>query len=326
MTNNASVEEVKQETPVTEQPYKSRKDMTKGEYIRIQMKRTWVGYVMVAPFLLMFLAFTVAPVVLSILLSFTSFDMLQMPQFIFMDNYIRMFLDDDLFITALQNTLMFAITTGPASYILSFVLAWFINELSPKVRALVTFIFYAPSISGSAYLVWKLLFQGDIYGYVNGWLFKMGIITDPIIFFQNTTYIVPICIVVALWTSLGTGFLANIAGLQGVRRDLYEAGAIDGIKNRWQELWYITLPEMKQILLFGAVLAITGAFGFGGIVNDLCGNPSTDYVAWTLTHHLSEYMGTRFEYGYASAIAVVLFFLMIGANSLVQKLLSKVGS
>ena len=320
MTNSATAKDAKQ----PKQP-KSHRDMTKGEYIWSEMKRTWVGYVMVLPFLIMFLAFTVVPVVLSIILSFTSFDMLQWPTFTFMDNYIRMFLEDDLFLTAFQNTLMFAVTTGPASYILSFVIAWFINELSPRVRAFVTFIFYAPSISGSAYLVWGLLFQGDIYGYVNGWLFKMGLITQPIVFFKNVTYIIPLCIVVALWTSLGTGFLSNIAGLQGVDRSLYEAGAIDGIKNRWQELWYITLPSMKTILMFGAVLAITGSFGFGGIVDALCGNPSTDYCAWTLTHHLSEYMGTRFEFGYASAISVVLFFLMIGANSLVQKMLSKVG-
>lgn len=318
MTNNA----VKQ---APEKQPKLRRDMTKGQYIRSEMKRTWVGYVMVLPFLVMFFIFTVVPVLLSILLSFTSFNMLEWPEFIFMDNYIRLFLDDDLFIKAFQNTMIFAVATGPASYLISFLVAWFINELSPKVRAVVTFVFYAPSISGNAYLVWQLFFKGDIYGYVNGWLLKMGFITQPILFFQNVNYIVPLCIVVALWTSLGTSFLAFIAGLQGVDRSLYEAGAIDGVKNRWQELWYITLPSMRQILLFGAVLSITGAFGFGGIVDALCGNPSKDYVAWTLQHHLAEYMSTRFEFGYASAISLVLFFIMIGANILVQKLLSKVG-
>lgn len=320
-----SPEEQKKHNKAMKEPDSHSRNISKREYLWIQMKRTWVGYVMVIPFLVMFIAFTVVPVILSIVLSFTSFNMLEWPDFIFLDNYIRLFLDDDLFITAFQNTLMFAVTTGPASYIMAFVVAWFINELSPKIRAFVTFIFYVPSISGSAYLVWQLFFKPDIYGYINGWLLKLGLISTPIQFFKDTTYIVPLCIVVALWTSLGTSFLANIAGLQGVDRSLYEAGAIDGIKNRWQELWYVTLPSMKQILLFGAVLAITNSFGFGGIVDTLCGNPSTDYVAWTLSHHMNEYMTTRFEYGYASAIAVVLFFLMIGANMLVQKLLSKVG-
>lgn len=301
------------------------KAMTKGRYIRSQMKRNWVGYVMVAPFLIMFIAFTVVPVVLSILLSFTSFNMLQFPEWKGLDNYVQLFLADDLFITAFSNTMLFAITTGPASFILAFIVAWFINELSPRLRAFVTLIFYAPSIAGTAYLVWGIFFKGDIYGYVNGWLLKMGMISEPIVFFKDVDYIVPLCIVVAIWTSLGTTFLSNIAGLQGVDRSLYEAGAIDGVKNRWQEAWYITLPSMRSILLFGAVLAITGSFGFGAIVDNLCGNPSTDYVAWTLQHHLSEYMGTRFEYGYASAIAVVLFAIMMGANALVQKFLSKVG-
>ena len=309
----------------TEKQVKTRTEMTKAEWTWFLVRRNKTAYFMIAPFMILFFIFTIIPVALSLVLSLTSFNMLEFPKFVFMDNYITLFLDDDLFVTALKNTLIFAAVTGPASYIISFIVAWFINELSPRVRAFVTFIFYAPSISGSAYLVWLLLFQGDIYGYVNGWLFKMGLITQPIVFFKNVTYIIPLCIVVALWTSLGTGFLSNIAGLQGVDRSLYEAGAIDGIKNRWQELWYITLPSMKTILMFGAVLAITGSFGFGGIVDTLCGNPSTDYCAWTLTHHLSEYMGTRFEFGYASAISVVLFFLMIGANSLVQKMLSKVG-
>ncbi|MBP5208150.1 MAG: sugar ABC transporter permease [Clostridia bacterium] len=299
--------------------------MTKARYIRIQMKRTWQGYLMVLPFTVIFIAFTVVPVVISIALSFTSFNMLEWPEWKGLSNYIQLFLADDLFVTAFANTMMFAVTTGPASFILSFIIAWFINELQPRLRALITIVFYAPSISGTAYTIWGVFFQSDIYGYVNGWLLKMGLIDSPIAFFRNTAYIVPLCIAVALWTSLGTGFLSNIAGLQGVDRSLYEAGAIDGVKNRWQEAWYITLPQMKNILMFGAVLAITGSFGFGAVVDTLCGRPSTDYVAWTLQHHLGEYMSTRFEYGYASAIAVVLFAIMMIANMLVQKFLSKVG-
>ena len=312
------------DTAVKQNPQTGKK-ISNAELIWRDMKGKWVGYVMTLPFIVLFLVFTVVPVLLSILLSFTNFNMLEWPQLVWMDNYIRLFLDDDLFITAIKNTLVFAVGTGPTSYILSFMVAWFINELSPRMRAIVTVIFYAPSISGMIYTVWGIIFQGDIYGYVNGWLLKLGLISTPIVFFQDTDYIVPLCIVISLWTSLGTAFLSFIAGLQGVDRSLYEAGAVDGIKNRWQELWYITLPTMKPMLLFGAVLAITSSFGFGGIVNTLCGNPSTDYCAWTLTHHLTEYMTTRFEFGYASAISLVLFFIMFGSNILIQKLLSKVG-
>ena len=280
---------------------------------------------MLAPFYILFLTFTILPVVLSVVLSFTTFNMLEPPVFVFLDNYIRLFLDDDIFLLAVKNTFIFAAITGPVSYLLSFLVAWFINELPPKIRAIVTLVFYAPSISGQVYTIWATLFSGDSYGWVNGWLMQLGFIAEPIQFFQNATYVMPLCIVVALWTSLGTAFLSFIAGLQTVDKSLYEAAAVDGIKNRWQELWYITLPVMKPQLMFGAVMAITGAFGFGGIVTALCGFPSVDYAAHTIMHHLEDYGGQRFEVGYSSAIATILFFMMVGANALIKKLLSKVG-
>ena len=203
--------------------------------------------------------------------------------------------------------------------------AWFINELSPKIRALVTLVFYAPSISGQVYLVWLTLFSSDAYGWANAWLIKLGIISSEINFFGDADYVMPLCIVVAIWTSLGTSFLSFIAGLQGVDRALFEAGAVDGIKNRWQELWYIVLPSMKPQLMFGAVMSITSSFGFGAVITALCGFPSVDYCAHTIMHHLDDYGGQRFEIGYSSTIAVVLFVIMLGANMLVKKLLSKVG-
>ena len=299
--------------------------MTKAEWTWFLVRKNKTAYFMIAPFMILFFLFTIIPVFLSLVLSFTSFNMLEWPKFIFMDNYITLFLDDELFITALKNTLIFAAITGPVSYILSFVVAWFINELSPKIRAVVTLIFYAPSISGNVYLIWATLFSSDAYGWANGILMKLGFIDKPILWFQDAKYVMPLCIIVALWMSLGTAFLSFIAGLQGINKSLYEAGAIDGVKNRWQELWYITLPSMKPQLMFGAILSITGAFGFGPVVTALAGNPSVDYVAYTLNHHLTEYQGTRWEVGYASAISFILFLMMIGCNVLITKLIAKVG-
>ena len=290
-----------------------------------EMKRNRVGYFMVAPFMILFTIFTVLPVVLSIVISFTDFNLLQWPNWIWFENYTRLFLDDDIFMIAVQNTFIFAAIVGPTSYIMSFLVAWFINELSPRVRAVVTLIFYAPSISGQIYTIWGTMFSGDAYGWVNAWLLKLGFISEEILFFQDADYVMPLCIVVALWMSLGTAFLSFIAGLQGIDRSLYEAAAVDGIKNRWQELWYVTLPSMRPQLMFGAILSITGSFGFGDVVTALCGYPSVEYKAHTIMHHLSDYYGTRFEVGYASAIAVVLFVIMIGANVLVKKALTKVG-
>ena len=303
----------------------SRKDMTKLQWTWKEIKRNYHAYIMALPSFLIFFTFTVGPVILSIYYSFTVFNLIEDAKFVFIENYLRLLFDDDIFLTAIQNTLIFAVITGPVSYLLSLITAWFINELPPKVRAVVTLIFYAPSISGGVYLIWKVAFDGDSYGYVNYLLLRYGIETSPIQFFQNEKYVMPLCIVVALWTSLGTAFLAFIGGLQTIDKSQYEAGAVDGVRNRWQEFWYITLPNMKQQLLFGAVMAITQSFGFGDIVTALAGFPSVNYCAWTIVHHLQDYGGQRYEVGYASAIATILFVIMIGCNLLVNKVLSKVG-
>ena len=299
--------------------------MTYRQWILKEMRRNWIAYLLIAPYVLIFTLFTIVPVVLSFVISFTDFNMLQWPGFVGLENFINLFFADDIFLIACKNTLIFAAIVGPASYLMSFLVAWFINELPPRIRSIITLIFYAPSISGQVYMIWGTLFSGDSYGWINASLIEMNIITEPIQWFKDADYVMPLCIVVALWTSLGHAFLSFIAGLQGVDRSLYEAGAVDGIKNRWQELWYITLPSMRPQLMFGAVMAITNSFGFGGVVTALCGFPSVDYAAHTIMHHLEDYGGSRYEIGYSSAIAVVLFAVMIGANVVVKKVLSKVG-
>ena len=304
----------------------ARKDMTYRQWVWKEMKRNWIAYVLILPYMLIFTLFTIVPVVLSFVISFTDFNMIQMPNVVWLENYINLFFADDVFLIACKNTFIFAAIVGPASYLMSFLVAWFINELSPRIRAIVTLIFYAPSISGQVYMIWGTLFAADSQGWVNAMLMEVGILVEPKTWFQDADWVMPLCIVVALWTSLGTSFLSFIAGLQGVDRSLYEAGAVDGVKNRWQELWFITLPSMKPQLMFGAIMAITGAFGFGGVVTALAGFPSVDYAAHTIMHHLEDYGGSRYEIGYSSTIAVVLFIVMVGANMVVKKVISKVGS
>ena len=302
------------------------RELTKTQWKLKEIRQNWVAYLMVAPYMILFTLFTVVPVVLSIVISFTDFNMLEFPNIVWLKNYVTLFFDDDIFLIAIKNTFIFACIVGPSSYIMSYLVAWFINELPPKIRALVTLVFYAPSISGQVYLIWGTLFSSDSYGWANATLEKLGLIDAPINWFKDEKYVMPLCIVVSLWTSLGTSFLSFIAGLQGIDRALFEAGAVDGVKNRWQELYYITLPSMKPQLMFGAVMSITGAFGFGGIVDALAGFPSVNYCAHTIMHHLNDYGGMRYEIGYSSAIAVILFLMMIGANMLVKRLLSKIGT
>lgn len=290
-----------------------------------EVRRNRTLYAMIAPYFLIFFTFTVLPVVLSLIISFTNFNMLELPKWVGWQNYARLFVQDDVFLIALKNTLMFAVITGPISYIACFVLAWIINELSPKVRTFATLVFYAPALSGNAFIVWTLLFSGDAYGYINAFLMKWRVILEPILWLKDTKYIMPIIIIVQLWLSLGTSFLAFIAGLQGMDKSLYEAGAIDGVKNRWQELWYITLPSMRPQLLFGAVIQITSSFTVAEVATTLAGFPSVQYAGHTIVTHLMDFGSLRYEMGYASSIATVLFGIMLGSNLIVQKLLRKVG-
>ncbi|WP_228275719.1 carbohydrate ABC transporter permease [Gracilibacillus oryzae] len=312
------------EQPLEESGYPEKRSRI-ASFLK-ELRKNIHYYVLMAPYLIIFLLFTVIPVVISFGLSFTYFNMLEFPRFIGWSNYSRLFLSDDIFSIALKNTFMFAIITGPISYIACFIFAWIINELSPKVRAFMTLVFYAPSISGNVFFIWLIIFSGDSYGYLNGILMNIGFILEPIQWLKDEQYILAVVIIVQLWLSLGAGFLAFIAGLQTIDRSLIEAGAIDGIKNRWQELWFITLPSMRPMLMFGAVMQITQSFAVAEISIALAGFPSVNYAAHTVVTHLMDYGTIRFEMGYASAIATILFTIMVGTNMVVQRLLRKVGA
>ncbi len=283
-------------------------------------------YAFLAPYAILFLAFYILPMLTSIYYSFTYYNILEPAKFVGADNYINLLLQDDVFLKAITNTFTLAVITGPIGYNMSFGFAWLITELPRWIRTLAVVIFYAPSIAGNAYQIFSIIFRGDAYGYLNSILMNLGIINTPVLWLTTPDYIMPVIIVVTLWMSMSTGFLSFVAGLQGVDRAQYEAGYVDGIRNRWQELYYITLPNMKPMLLFGAVMAITQAFGVCDVPMALAGYPSTDYAARTVVTHLFDYGYTRFEMGYASAIATLLFIVMILCNKLIQSALRKVGT
>ncbi len=285
-----------------------------------------VNYLYILPFTIAFFTFTVLPVIYSMFLGFTDYNVLEAPKLVLFDNYTKMFFDDSIFMTALVNTLVMAVITGPIGYIISFILAWLINELSPGLRSLYVLFFYAPSISGNLYMIFKIIFSDDANGYLNSLLMYLGIIDENIYWLTNVDYMMTVCVIATLWMSMGTGFLSFVAGLQGIDRSLLEAGSIDGIRNRWQELWYVVLPSMRPQLLFGAVMSISSAFSIGAVTEALCGMPSTDYAVHTLVNHMTDYGYTRFEMGYASAVATVLFLIMIACKSVFQKFLQKIGT
>lgn len=287
------------------------------------LRKNAVSYIMLAPYALVFCLFILIPVIISVWYSFTDFNMIQDPHFVGFDNFVRLFIDDEVFTTALTNTLILAVVTGPVGYLMSFVLAWFINEMGSVVRWIPTLIFYAPSLAGNVFFIWKFLFDNDSYGFINSVLMSLGIIQEPVMWLSDPQYGLMVVIIVVLWMSTGTGFLTFIAGLQSLDRELFEAGAIDGIRNRWQELWFVTLPQLKPQLLLGAVFTISGAFAIGTQASALTGMPSTDYSTHTILLHILDVGFTRNEMGYASAIQLVLFGMMLITWYAINKGLSR---
>ncbi len=290
-----------------------------------EIKRKKACYLYILPFVILFFTFTVLPVLLSICLSFTNYNVFSFPDFVGFNNYIDMFFGDDIFLKSVLNTITIALVTGPIGYIASFLLAWMINNLSSRIQFLMVLLIYSPTISGNLFTIWAIIFSDDANGYLNSLLMYFGFTDTNIYFLTDKDYMMTIVIIVTLWMSMGAGFLSFVAGIKGVDRSQLEAGAIDGIKNRWQEVWYIILPSMKPQLLFGAVMSINSAFACGAVSTAMCGMPSTDYAVHTVVNHLTDYGNTRFEMGYASAIATVLFVMMVGCKKLIQKMISKVG-
>ena len=282
-------------------------------------------YLIMLPFVGLFFVFNILPVLASMVLSFFDYDMVSNPIFIGVENYARMFAGDDTFLKVLGNTLRFSIVAGPGGFILAFVLAWMINEFPRTVRVILTFIFYAPALVGNAYFIWQIFFSGDSLGYLNNLLISFGFISEPINWFQNTEYNMTILIIIQLWMSMGVTFLSNIAGLQNVSEEMYEAGAIDGIRTRWHELWYITLPSMKSILLFGAVMQIQSVFSVSSLMQTLVGYPSVNNSVDTLVSYISDVGTARYEMGYASALSVVLFLLVLAFRYGIGAFLNLVG-
>ena len=302
-------------------PFKRKMSLTLRD-----MKRSIPLYIMIAPFMILFIVFVVYPVLMAIWYSFTDYNVLEKANFIGFDNYKKLFLDDETFITAIKNTFIIAVIVGPGGYVLSFLLAWMINELPHKLGVILTVIFYAPSMAGTAVVaVFRQIFSDDSSGYLNAILRNLGITKDAILWLSDADYVMVVVVLASLWTSLGVGFLSFVAGIKGVDEAQYEAGAIDGIKNRWQELWYITLPGMRNMLFFSAVMQIASAFSISNIVTTLAGYPTVGYAADTVVSYLTDIGSVRYEMGYASALSVVLFIVMFATRGITVKLLKKVG-
>lgn len=282
------------------------------------------AYGFLTPYLLLFTTFIIIPMVIAVGLSFTSFDTIQAPTFRGFLNYINLLTQDEIFMqNVLPNTIVYALIVGPGGYVLSFIVAWALSQLTSVPRTILAVIFYSPSMTGAVAMtvLWKIIFSGDQMGYINNWLMNLGILDEPIIWLTDARYLLPIMIIVALWSSMGVGFLAMLAGILNADEELYEAAAIDGVKNRFQEMIYITIPTMKPQMLFGAVMAIVGAFQNGIIGVQLSGaNPTPNYAGQLIVNHIEDYGFIRYEMGYAAAVSVVLLLMVYVFSKVFGKL------
>lgn len=279
--------------------------------------------VLVAPFTIFFVVFTVIPILSALALSFTDYNLLQINNFVGFKNYTRLLLDDSVFLIAFKNTMIQALITGPIGFILSFVIAWLINELGRTTRSIVTLIVYSPALAGNIFFIWQYIFSSDSRGFINNILIQLGVIKDPIYWLTDEKYNFIIVMIVSVWMGFGTGFLSFVAGFKSLDKSFFEAAAVDGLKNRWQELYYVTFPQMGPQLMFGAVMSISSAFAVGTVNQNLTGFPSSNYSTHTILLHMTDYANNRYEMGYASAVAVVLFILMVLFKAIVNKVLRK---
>lgn len=299
---------------------------SKLQRFKYGIKKHGMSIAFATPFLLLFVIFTVIPVFIAVALSFTRYDIVRPAQFVGLQNYLSLFLEDSIFLTAFKNTLLFAVIYAPLSMLVTMGGAWLINDYNSNVRTILTFIFYAPNLTGGMMAIWALILSGDSYGLLNRALASLGLITTPVQWLADTDYFFAILMIVSLWSCLGSGFLTFVAAFRGIDSSMYEAAAMDGIKNRVQELWYITLPTLKPQLLYQALSSITGGFSVGALSATLFGNPSPQYAAHTIVLHMQDYIGTRLEYGTGCAIAVILFILQVGGNRLFGKFVRRIGT
>jgi len=285
-----------------------------GKRLKSAIEKDAKAWMFLSGYLILFVIFIVAPVAAGVGLSLTSFNTIQAPTFVGITNYVNLFTRDQTFIRhVIPNTIQFAIMAGIGGYVLSFLMAWVLAQITPLPRTILAIILYSPSLTSGIVMtvIWRALFSGDEFGYLNNLLLGLGLIDAPIQFIQSPQYLMTIMIIVTIWGSMGIGFLAMLAGILNVDTTLYEAGAIDGVRTRTQEIIHITIPSMRPQMLFGAVMAVVNTFNVSGVGVLLTGeNPTPEYAGQLIVTHIEDFGFLRFEMGYAAAISVTLLLFV----------------
>ena len=284
----------------------------------------YAHWILLSPFLALFITLIILPIICAISLSFTDYNGMETPDFVLLDNYLRIFSRDAVFMQKiLPNTIVYAVLVGPGGFVLAFFMAWLLSQLDKVPRTILAVVLYLPSMTAGVTVstVWAVIFNGDRTGYLNSLLLRLNLIQSPITWLQNEETLMPIMIIVALWSSMGIGFLSILSGILNVNKELYEAARLDGVKNRIQEAIYVTIPSIRPQLLFGAVMAVVNAFNSAGLGVALSGsNPTPGYAGSVIVNHIDDFGFIRYEMGYAAALSVVLLLIITLASKVAYKL------
>lgn len=300
------------------------KDNLKTPFVNRHKRETKIAYLFMSPYILLFTTFIIIPIVIAFALSFTQFNGVNFPTFNAFKNYIYLFTNDTVFMQyVLPNTLKFAVVVGPGGYLLSFFMAWCLSQIPHKSRTILTIILHTPSMTMGVALgvLWIIIFSGSDTGYLNSILLNLNLIKEPINWLQDPQYLMSIMIIISLWSSLGVGFLAMLSGILNINSELYEAACVDGMRNRFQEIFYITIPMMKPQMLFGAVMAVVNTFTVGAIGVTLSGsNPTPQYAGQLIVNHIDDYAYNKYEIGQAAAVSVILLLIILLITKIAYKL------
>jgi len=279
---------------------------------------------MLAPYGVLFITFIAIPVIIAILLSLTYFNTVESPRFVGLNNYVAILTQDEVFLKyVLPNTIKYSLIVGPVGYILQFLLAWTLAQVPKWPRTIFALIFYSPSMTSGVAMavIWRVIFSGDQFGYLNSLLLSLNLIEKPIQWLQNPDYLMNIMIIVTLWGSMGIGFLAMLGGILNINTEIYEAAYIDGIKNRFQEIIYITVPSVKPQMMFGAVMSIVNTFSTGAIGVQLTGaNPTPQNAGQLMINHIEDFGFLRYDMGYAAALSTLLLLIIYCFSKIANKL------
>lgn len=276
------------------------------------------GYLYISPWIIGFILLTIGPMIASLYFSFTRYNIVDPPQWIGLQNYKKLLFDDPIFWQSVKVTLYFAVLSLPSSLVLGFILAILLNQKIPGVNLWRTIYFLPSVLSGVAVtLLWVILFNPQI-GVVNAVLETIGIKGPG--WFADPDWALPALVIMGLW-GVGQNMIIYLAGLQGVPSDLYDAAKVDGA-GAYQRFVNVTLPMMSPVLFYNLVLGLIGTFNYftqayvaSGAVTKEMGGP----VRSTLVYNLYLYQNAfRYnEMGYASAMAWVLFVIVLGLTALV---------